>query len=114
MLGAGTCGFETLSTASVVVYNVSNDYIITSGNYSVFSDGNIVNASNAQTLAQFAWQVSYDYTNGGASCNATDQMITQFGTYPVLVGLVGTIIFLGIVIGVLVASFVFGGRREGI
>lgn len=47
--------------------------------------------------------------NTGAS-NATNTMITQFGTYPALVGLVGTIIFLGIVIGVLVGSFAFGGR----
>jgi hypothetical protein len=37
-------------------------------------------------------------------------MITQFANYPTLVGLVGTIIFLGLVIGVLVASFVFGGK----
>lgn len=50
------------------------------------------------------------FTAGTAEANATDVMITQFGTYPVLVGLVGTIIFLGLVIGVLVASFVFGGR----
>ncbi len=48
---------------------------------------------------------------GSAEANATDVMITQFGTYPVLVGLVGTIIFLGLVIGVLVASFVFSGKR---
>ena len=41
-------------------------------------------------------------------------MIAQFGTYPVLVGLVGTIIFLGLVIGVLVSAFVFGGRKSGI
>jgi len=47
---------------------------------------------------------------GSAELNATNTMITQFGTYPTLVGLVGTIIFLGLVIGVLVASFVFGGR----
>lgn len=47
---------------------------------------------------------------GSAEANATDVMIAQFGTYPVLVGLVGTIIFLGLVIGVLVASFVFGGK----
>jgi hypothetical protein len=40
-----------------------------------------------------------------AEANATDEMVTQFATYPALVGLVGTIIFLGIVIGVLVASF---------
>lgn len=48
---------------------------------------------------------------GSAEANATTEMITQFGTYPTLVGLVGTIIFLGLVIGVLVASFVFTGRR---
>jgi len=50
------------------------------------------------------------FTAGSAEANATDVMITQFGTYPTLVGLVGTIIFLGLVIGVLVASFVFGGK----
>lgn len=50
------------------------------------------------------------FTANSASANATSVMITQFGTYPALVGLVGTIIFLGIVIGVLVASFSFGGR----
>jgi hypothetical protein len=51
------------------------------------------------------------FTANSAAANATNTMITQFGTYPALVGLVGTIIFLGIVIGVLVASFAFGGRR---
>ncbi len=51
---------------------------------------------------------------GSAESNATNEMITQFSTYPTLVGLVGTIIFLGLVIGVLVASFVFGGKREGV
>lgn len=50
------------------------------------------------------------FDTGSAAANATDTMVTQFGTYPVLVGLVGTIIFLGLVIGVLVGSFVFGGR----
>ena len=47
-----------------------------------------------------------------AAYNATQTTIVQFGTYPALVGLVGTIIFLGIVIGVLVSSFVFGGRNS--
>ena len=51
------------------------------------------------------------FTAGSAALNATNTMVTQFGTYPALVGLVGTIIFLGIVIGVLVASFVFGGKK---
>ena len=53
------------------------------------------------------------FTANSAEANATEEMITQFGTYPVLVGLVGTIIFLGLVIGVLVASFVFGGGGRG-
>lgn len=52
------------------------------------------------------------FTAESAADNATDAMITQFATYPALVGLVGTIVFLGLVIGVLVASFVFGGRRS--
>jgi hypothetical protein len=52
------------------------------------------------------------FSTGSAALNATNTMITQFGAYPALVGLVGTIIFLGIVIGVLVASFVFGGRGK--
>jgi hypothetical protein len=39
-------------------------------------------------------------------------MVTQFGAYPALVGLVGTIIFLGIVIGVLVASFAFSSKGK--
>ena len=54
------------------------------------------------------------FTALSAEANATNVMITQFGNYPVLVGLVGTIIFLGLVIGVLVASFAFGGRRGGV
>jgi len=39
-------------------------------------------------------------------------MTDEFGNYTSLIGLVGTIIFLGLVIGVLVASFAFGGRKE--
>ena len=54
------------------------------------------------------------FTALSAEANATNTMITQFGNYPVLVGLVGTIIFLGLVIGVLVSSFAFGGRRGGV
>ena len=57
--------------------------------------------------------LSYTYQQGGAACTATNTMVVQFGNYPALVGLIGTIIFLGIVIGVLVASFVFG-RRQGV
>jgi hypothetical protein len=51
------------------------------------------------------------FTAGSAAANATGTMITQFGNYPTLVGLVGTIIFLALVIGVLVSAFAFGGKR---
>ena len=46
-----------------------------------------------------------------AAYNATTAMITQFATYPTLIGLVGTIIFLALVIGVLVGAFAFGGKQ---
>ena len=51
------------------------------------------------------------FTVGSSAANATTTMVTQFSGYPALVGLVGTIIFLALVIGVLVASFAFGGRK---
>ena len=54
------------------------------------------------------------FDSDSAELNATNEMIDQFSNYPTLVGLVGTIIFLGLVIGVLVASFVFGGRGRGV
>ena len=51
------------------------------------------------------------FTANSAQANATNTMVTQFGTFPALVGLVGTIIFLSLVIGVLVTSFMFRGRK---
>lgn len=51
------------------------------------------------------------FTTASAAANATSTMITQFGNFPALIGLVGTIVFLGLVIGVLITSFVFGGRK---
>ena len=62
-------------------------------------------------IAIFLFEALDDsFTVNTSASNATNDMIDQFGTYPALVGLVGTIVFLGLVIGVLVASFVFGGR----
>ncbi len=64
-------------------------------------------------IAIFLFEALGDsFTANTSSDNATSAMIDQFATYPALVGLVGTIIFLGLVIGVLVASFVFGGRSN--
>ncbi len=55
-------------------------------------------------------QLSATFTAGSAEANASNDLIVQFGTFTPLVGLIGTVIFLGIVIGVLVSSFAFGGR----
>ena len=92
------------------------NFSIALANATVSSVGVVTNATtvfNASLLDNVS--ISYTYLWGGQEGIATNTMIVQFGTYPVLVGLVGTIIFLGLVIGVLVASFVFGGRgREGI
>lgn len=66
-------------------------------------------------IAIFLFEALGDsFTANSAADNATTEMITQFGTYPALVGLVGTIVFLGLVIGVLVASFIFGGRGRAV
>ncbi len=55
--------------------------------------------------------LSASFTENSSQANASDAMVTEFANYTSLIGLVGTIIFLGLVIGVLVTSFAFGGRR---
>ena len=69
-------------------------------------------AVDANAYNNSVWKCSYTYTYdaNSAASNASDTNITDFSGYPALIGLVGTIIFMGIVIGVLVASFVFGGK----
>ena len=106
LLRAGACG-----TATAVI-NSTDSITIASGNYTqtgctiVFKDGGDANFNNTN------WKVTYPYTYTAstAASNASDVTITNFSNYPALVGLVGTIVFLGIVIGVLVASFVFGKK----
>lgn len=100
------CNFNTFSVTQA--FNVTSGLAIGLGNITANSDtGVITNATNTNFDDV---NVSYTYLSGAGACEATDDMITQFGTYPALVGLVGTIVFLGLVIGVLVGSFVFGGN----
>ncbi len=84
--------------------------IIDAGNFTVNSDTGLFQNLTSE-FTTVAWLVDYSFTDGSAACDASDNLVVQFGTYPALVGLVGTIIFLGLVIGVLVASFLFTGRR---
>lgn len=63
--------------------------------------------SDLQWSEMFA---SWNYISSSA-IGATDDLIEEFSAYTSLIGLLGTIIFLALVIGVLVASFVFSGRK---
>lgn len=112
---AGTAlnGANNCSAGSFVIVSAMNSTtgpVIAAANYSVSSAGLLSNLTGEYTID--AWTVNYTYTWGSEACTASESMTTEFGNYTSLIGLVGTIIFLGLVIGVLVASFVFGGRRE--
>jgi hypothetical protein len=102
----GVCGTIT------AVYNTTNDRLISAGNYTQV--GCVVTNKTSDATLGATWKFNYPYTYSAATAasNATDTTIVNFSGYPALIGLVGTIIFLGIVIGVLVASFVFG-KKEG-
>ena len=58
--------------------------------------------------------LSESFTENSSQANASDDMVTEFSNYTSLIGLVGTIIFLGLVIGVLVTSFAFGGGGRNV
>ncbi len=107
---ATACNFNSFAVTQAI--NATNNETILVGNYTVDSAVGTITNATATTFNDVI--LSYSYNWGGASCEATDEMITQFGTYPALVGLVGTIVFLGLVIGILVTAFIFGGRREGV
>ena len=100
---SGSCGSIT------AVYNGSNT-LVAAGNYT--QSGCLLANKTGTTGSSWNVNYPYTYTAPSAAYNATGGMVTNFSGYPTLIGLVGTIIFLGLVIGVLVASFVFGGKNN--
>lgn len=104
---AGNCSFGDLSILSAI--NTTSSAAIPVANITATSAGVITNAT-AYTLE--AASFTYSYTWGSSACDASENMTSEFGNYTSLIGLVGTIIFLGLVIGILVTAFAFGGRRE--
>ncbi|KKN48504.1 hypothetical protein LCGC14_0651970 [marine sediment metagenome] len=120
--GSGTVAVADATTCSfgdfggTVLFNVSEGFGTVSNNILVLTtDYTIDSATGEITNVTGVWNetlTSYTYTFGSAACDASEDLTTEFGTYTSLIGLVGTIIFLGLVIGVLVAAFAFGGRRE--
>lgn len=108
VINSSACDLNGVTVISV--NNATGDEVITSANYTVSDSGVILSTGNDARFNNTDWNITYSGLEGGDACRANKTMIEQFATYPVLVGLVGTIIFLGLVIGVLVASFVFGGK----
>ncbi len=101
------CSFGNV--AITIAHNATDDSLIPANNYTVSAVGVVTNTSSfVYDDALF----SYTYTWGSGACDASEDMVTEFANYTSLVGLVGTIIFLGLVIGILVVAFAFGGRRE--
>lgn len=84
-------GLGNISQTGCIVKNTTNEYLIYSG----------------------TWLYSYPYTfsNATSASTAATTMQTNFSGYPALIGLVGTIIFLALVVGVLIASFAFGSKK---
>ncbi|KKK75624.1 hypothetical protein LCGC14_2871850 [marine sediment metagenome] len=111
-----TTGYSVVNSTdcggnSYVLTFVSNETIsLPLDNFVMNSATGFINGSTAVENGSQSVNVSYTNNHRGATCVASENMITQFATYPALIGLVGTIIFLALVIGVLVASFVFGGK----
>jgi len=109
------CGFTTWDPSTIYNRTVgaagfpSNETLTLGVEYSV--DATAGTFANL-TLTYNATFVDYTYVWGSGACDASESMTTEFSNYTSLIGLVGTIIFLGLVIGVLVTAFAFGGRRE--
>ncbi len=110
------CGYTGIAAVNCNNGSLFTDHIDSINITVDGSAGTIAFSGNADSgFNNSIWSCSYDYTWGSSACQASDDMIVQFGTYPVLVGLVGTIVLLGIIIGILVISFAFGSsRREAV
>ena len=113
VVASAACGFTGWTPTTVInctaptCAGATNETLVLTTDYTVNADGTLTNV----TFVATPLLVTYDYTWGSSACNASEDMVSEFDNYTSLVGLVGTIIFLGLVIGVLVASFAFGGRR---
>ena len=114
VVAAVNCSFGDFG--STVLFNTSEGFGTVSNNILVLATDYNINVTTGEILnVTGAWNetnASYSYTWGSGACDASESMVTEFSNYTSLIGLVGTIIFLGLVIGILVVAFAFGGRRE--
>ena len=108
---------DASTVCSVGDLSVTNAWNFTSDTVIPLANLTIDSSTFTVTSADFFFNSSqvnytYSYTWGSTACDASESIVTEFSNYTSLVGLVGTIIFLGLVIGILVSAFAFGGRRE--
>ena len=104
---ATMCGFGDFAVSQV--FNETGGQELESGNYTTTSAGLITNTTSDHSNS---WKVTWTGTWGSEACSASEDSVTEFSNYTSLIGLVGTIIFLGLVIGILVIAFAFGGKKE--
>ena len=107
--GRVECGFGSVTTSSVEVYNATNSYVIASGNYTVYSNGYIVNKTIPNANIREGWKVTYTYTNGGEACTSGNKTVTGLGTFADFWEIIVLAIVISVVIGLLLV--VFGGRK---
>jgi len=97
-------GNENNGEITGATYN-NDSFIITLTNAVDYTlSGNIFTIINPF----YAWNqivTSYDFESDNAGKTATNSLITEFATFPALIGLVGTIIFLGLIIFLLARGF---------
>jgi len=97
-------------TSIALINATGGETILESGNYTYSSC--VLTAEGASPYNGTSVNASYDYTYAGQPYETSDDMITAFVGYIPLVTLVGTIIFLAIVIGVLVNSFMYNRKNN--
>jgi hypothetical protein len=105
-----SCGAE--SPSIVYILNSTDGTIIPAANYTLTNSGGTWTVKNATAYSTATASIVYTWLWGGPACVAATTSAIQFGTYPALIGLVGTLIFLALVIGTLIGAF--AGSTKGV
>jgi hypothetical protein len=112
----GSCGTIT------AVFNATNDYPITAGNYTQ-TGCNLVNTTNTATIPRTGWKVSYPYTYSADSygsvgvindtTNAIATTTDWFDIFIVIGAMVVLILLTVLIIGAIRGSGMVGGNENG-
>ena len=103
---------ENFLNASITGATWANDGINVSltenVDYTLSSDGTLTIINSEK---EYAWyELTWTYISSNAR-SASNSFIDEFSNYPKLIGLVGTIIFLALIITIIVSAFTLTGRK---